>query len=99
MKLGVVILAAGQGTRMKSRLPKVLHPVAGKPMLAHVIETAQQLEPEKVVVVYGHGGELVWERMQSSQVEWVLQEEQLGTGHAVQQAMPALQGVDEGRVL
>ena len=88
MKLGVVILAAGQGTRMKSRRPKVLHPIAGKPMLAHVIETAQRFEPESVVVVYGHGGELVRERMQSYDVDWVLQQEQLGTGHAVQQAMP-----------
>ena len=99
MKLGVVILAAGQGTRMKSRRPKVLHPIAGKPMLAHVIETAQRLEPESVVVVYGHGGELVRERMQSYDVDWVLQQEQLGTGHAVQQAMPELQGVDEILVL
>ncbi|MGD8265242.1 MAG: NTP transferase domain-containing protein, partial [Chromatiales bacterium] len=73
MKLGVVILAAGQGTRMKSRLPKVLHSLAGKPMLAHVIETAQRLEPETVVVVYGHGGEEVRERMQTYDVDWALQ--------------------------
>ncbi|MGD9255222.1 MAG: NTP transferase domain-containing protein, partial [Chromatiales bacterium] len=99
MKLGVVILAAGQGTRMKSRLPKVLHSLAGKPMLAHVIETAQRLEPETVVVVYGYGGEQVRERMQTYDVDWVLQEEQHGTGHAVQQAMPALQDVDDVLVL
>ena len=59
MKLGVLILAAGQGTRMKSDIPKVLHQIAGKPMLAHVIERAQQLHPAKIVVVYGHRGEQV----------------------------------------
>ncbi|MEJ2308345.1 MAG: bifunctional UDP-N-acetylglucosamine diphosphorylase/glucosamine-1-phosphate N-acetyltransferase GlmU [Gammaproteobacteria bacterium] len=99
MKTGVVILAAGQGTRMKSALPKVLHPLAGKPMLQHVIETAQRLDPETIVVVYGHGGELVRERMQECDVEWALQAEQLGTGHAVQQAMPLLREVDQVLVL
>ena len=88
MKLSIVILAAGQGTRMRSRLPKVLHPVAGRPMLQHVIDTARSLDPEAIYVVYGHGGELVRERLAGIQVIWVEQERQLGTGHAVQQAVP-----------
>jgi bifunctional UDP-N-acetylglucosamine pyrophosphorylase/glucosamine-1-phosphate N-acetyltransferase len=99
MKLGVVILAAGQGSRMKSAMPKVLHPIAGKPMLAHVIDTAQKLEPANILVVYGHGGELVREKISSANVEWVLQDDQLGTGHAVAQAMPQLQSVDRILVL
>lgn len=99
MKLGVVILAAGQGTRMKSSLPKVLHLLAGRPLLAHVLETALSLQPEKTVVVYGHGGELVRETINQSDLLWVEQSEQLGTGHAVQQAMPMLQGMDKVLVL
>ncbi|OOZ18925.1 UDP-N-acetylglucosamine diphosphorylase/glucosamine-1-phosphate N-acetyltransferase [Solemya velum gill symbiont] len=99
MKLGVVILAAGQGSRMKSAIPKVLHPIAGKPMLAHVIETARKLNPDNIVVVYGYGGELVRDQMASADVEWALQEQQLGTGHAVEQAMPLLGSVDRILVL
>jgi bifunctional UDP-N-acetylglucosamine pyrophosphorylase/glucosamine-1-phosphate N-acetyltransferase len=99
MKLGVLILAAGQGTRMKSAIPKVLHEIAGKPMLAHVIERAQQLQPTKVVVVYGHGGEQVRQQLGSYDVEWALQDEQLGTGHAVMQGMLALELVDKVLVL
>lgn len=99
MKLGVVILAAGQGTRMKSSLPKVLHLLAGRPLLAHVLETALSLQPEKTVVVYGHGGELVRKTINQSDLLWVEQSEQLGTGHAVQQAMPMLQGMDKVLVL
>lgn len=99
MKLGVLILAAGQGTRMKSDIPKVLHQIAGKPMLAHVIERAQQLHPAKIVVVYGHRGEQVREQLGSYEVEWALQEQQLGTGHAVMQGIPALESVDKVLVL
>ncbi|WP_456372666.1 bifunctional UDP-N-acetylglucosamine diphosphorylase/glucosamine-1-phosphate N-acetyltransferase GlmU [Thiolapillus sp.] len=99
MKLGIVILAAGQGTRMKSRLPKVLHPLAGKPLLAHVIDTASVLQPDRMVVVYGHGGEQVRDALDRPGLQWVEQAEQLGTGHAVQQAVPALQDVDRVLIL
>ncbi|MEW5782390.1 MAG: bifunctional UDP-N-acetylglucosamine diphosphorylase/glucosamine-1-phosphate N-acetyltransferase GlmU [Pseudomonadota bacterium] len=88
--LDVVILAAGQGKRMHSSLPKVLHPVAGKPMLAHVIDTARQLEPAQICVVYGHGGEAVREALEAPDLMWAKQEPQLGTGHAVMQALPLL---------
>jgi bifunctional UDP-N-acetylglucosamine pyrophosphorylase/glucosamine-1-phosphate N-acetyltransferase len=91
MSLDIVILAAGQGTRMRSALPKVLHPVAGKPMLGHVIDTARKLAPRKIHVVIGHGAELVRERLAADDINFVLQSEQLGTGHAVAQALPALQ--------
>ena len=86
-KLNIVILAAGQGTRMKSRYPKVLHTLAGKPLLAHVIETARCLKPAKIIVVYGHGGEQVPKALASDDLVWVEQAQQLGTGHAVEQAM------------
>ena len=86
--LSVVILAAGKGTRMYSDLPKVLHKVAGKPMVKHVIDTANQLGAENVHLIYGHGGELMRERLANESVNWVFQVEQLGTGHAMQQAMP-----------
>ncbi len=99
MKLGIVILAAGQGTRMKSRLPKVLHPLAGKPLLAHVMDTASSLEPDSMVVVYGHGGEQVREALDAPGLQWVEQAEQLGTGHAVQQALPALKDLDRVLIL
>ncbi|WP_043311986.1 bifunctional UDP-N-acetylglucosamine diphosphorylase/glucosamine-1-phosphate N-acetyltransferase GlmU [Pseudomonas sp. ML96] len=91
MSLDIVILAAGQGTRMRSALPKVLHPVAGKPMLGHVIDTARKLAPRKIHVVIGHGAELVRERLAADDINFVLQAEQLGTGHAVAQALPALE--------
>jgi bifunctional UDP-N-acetylglucosamine pyrophosphorylase/glucosamine-1-phosphate N-acetyltransferase len=90
MKLEVVILAAGQGTRMKSRLPKVLHQIAGKPLLEHVLLTAQRLEPVAIHVVIGHGCEQVEAALASYEVNWVLQERQLGTGHAVTQALPGI---------
>jgi len=90
MKVSVVILAAGQGKRMKSDLPKVLQPLAGRPLLKHVIDVAQSLEPASVQVVYGYGGERVREALKDEQVSWVLQAEQLGTGHAVLQAAPDL---------
>ncbi|MDH1071363.1 bifunctional UDP-N-acetylglucosamine diphosphorylase/glucosamine-1-phosphate N-acetyltransferase GlmU [Pseudomonas nitroreducens] len=90
MSLEIVILAAGQGTRMRSALPKVLHPVAGKPMLAHVIDTARGLGPSRIHVVIGHGADLVRERLQADDLNFVIQEQQLGTGHAVAQAAPFL---------
>jgi bifunctional UDP-N-acetylglucosamine pyrophosphorylase/glucosamine-1-phosphate N-acetyltransferase len=80
---------------MKSDLPKVLQPLAGKPLLRHVIDTAHQLQPESLHVVYGHGGERVREALATARVSsWCLQAEQLGTGHAVQQALPALRDSD-----
>ncbi len=99
MKLGVVILAAGQGTRMRSRLPKVLHDLAGRPLLDHAIQAAKRLSPEKIAVVYGHGGEQVKSAFSDPDLVWVEQKEQLGTGHAVAQALPALQGVEHILVL
>ncbi len=90
MPLSIIILAAGQGTRMCSDLPKVLHPLGGKPLLHHVIETARRLESEAVHVVVGHGAALVREATPDTDVHWVEQAEQLGTGHAVAQVMPAV---------
>ena len=90
MSLDIVILAAGQGTRMRSALPKVLHPVAGQAMLAHVIETARSLKPNAIHVVIGHGAERVREQLAATDLNFVVQAEQLGTGHAVAQALPAL---------
>jgi bifunctional UDP-N-acetylglucosamine pyrophosphorylase/glucosamine-1-phosphate N-acetyltransferase len=88
MKLAVVILAAGQGKRMKSDLPKVLQPLAGHPLLGHVVSRARTLEPQSLHVVYGHGGEQVRAAFGDAAIGWALQAEQLGTGHAVMQAMP-----------
>ncbi|MDG6363590.1 bifunctional UDP-N-acetylglucosamine diphosphorylase/glucosamine-1-phosphate N-acetyltransferase GlmU [Glaesserella parasuis] len=87
-QLSVVILAAGKGTRMYSDLPKVLHPIAGKPMVKHVIDTAKQLSAKQIHLIYGHGGDLLQQRLSVEPVNWVLQAEQLGTGHAMQQAAP-----------
>ena len=96
--LHVLILAAGAGTRMKSRRPKVLMPLAGRPLLAHVLDAARALQPAAIHVVYGHGGDQVLAAFaQQTDLQWVLQAERLGTGHAVQQA---LGGVPDGaRVL
>ena len=88
--LSIVILAAGQGKRMKSDLPKVLQPLAGRPLLEHVIDTAKSLAPESIHVVYGHGGDRVREAIRAEPLSWVLQSEQLGTGHAVMQAIPQI---------
>ena len=88
--LDVVILAAGQGTRMKSALPKVLHPLAGKPLLQHAIDAALALRPQALHIVIGHGADRVKAGVSASGARWVLQSEQLGTGHAVQQAVPGL---------
>lgn len=88
--LNIVILAAGKGTRMHSEQAKVLHKLAGKPLLAHVLECATTLKPQKICVVYGHGGEAVPKAMQHFAAQFVKQQPQLGTGHAVQQALPQL---------
>lgn len=93
-KLNIVILAAGQGTRMRSSLPKVLHPLAGKPMVQHVIDTARDLRPRNLTVIYGHGGEQVPQQIGDQDIQWVLQHEQLGTGHAVIQALPGVEDDD-----
>lgn len=90
--LAVVVLAAGKGTRMESDLPKVLHPLWGIPLLAHVLKTAKALRPDRLIVVVGHGREIVRQQMAEEPVLWAVQDPQLGTGHAVQQAMPALEG-------
>jgi bifunctional UDP-N-acetylglucosamine pyrophosphorylase/glucosamine-1-phosphate N-acetyltransferase len=88
--MNVVILAAGTGKRMQSDLPKVLHPLAGKPLLSHVIDTARQLSPSRCCVVYGHGGDKVPTQLAADHLQFVLQEPQLGTGHAVMQAVSKL---------
>jgi len=90
MPLDVIVLAAGLGKRMRSDLPKVLHPLAGRPLLAHVIDAARALAPRKIFVVHGHGADKVRAAFPDSGVDWVLQAEQLGTGHAVLQALPQL---------
>ena len=90
IKLNIVILAAGKGTRMFSNKPKVLHEVAGRPILRHVIDCAKALNPAKIVVVYGFGGDLVKNTFSGENIIWVEQAQQLGTGHAVQQAAPHL---------
>ncbi|EUJ11790.1 glucosamine-1-phosphate N-acetyltransferase [Methylophilaceae bacterium 11] len=94
--LNIVILAAGKGTRMHSDTPKVLHHVGGQPILAHVIQCAQALQPQNIIVVYGFGGEQVKQAFAQENIVWVNQAEQKGTGHAVQQALPYL---DDGQTL
>lgn len=90
--VGVVILAAGKGTRMKSDLPKVLHTLAGKTLLEHVLKTAKALDPEKTVVIVGHGREMVMERYKNRDIQFAVQEPQLGTGHAIAQAEEHFKG-------
>jgi bifunctional UDP-N-acetylglucosamine pyrophosphorylase/glucosamine-1-phosphate N-acetyltransferase len=99
MALQIVILAAGQGKRMRSGLPKVLHPLAGRPLLAHVLDTARALKARRTVVVHGHGAEAVRAAFPDAGIAWALQSEQLGTGHAVQQAMPHLEANGDVLVL
>lgn len=99
MILDIVILAAGQGTRMRSALPKVLHPVAGKPMLGHVIDCARALTPRRIHVVIGHGADKVRETLAADDINWVVQSEQLGTGHAVAQALPDITDAEQILVL
>ncbi|MFQ6333919.1 bifunctional UDP-N-acetylglucosamine diphosphorylase/glucosamine-1-phosphate N-acetyltransferase GlmU [Methylophilus sp. 3sh_L] len=96
-ELNIVILAAGKGTRMRSDLPKVLHKVGGTPILHHVITAARKLSPQKIIVVYGFGGEQVQQQTPGADLSWVLQAEQLGTGHAVQQSLPYLP--EQGKTL
>jgi bifunctional UDP-N-acetylglucosamine pyrophosphorylase/glucosamine-1-phosphate N-acetyltransferase len=93
MALEILVLAAGQGKRMRSSLPKVLQPLAGRPLLGHVLDTARELSPRKIIVVHGHGAEQVKKAFPENDLEWALQGEQLGTAHAVMQAM-ALVGAD-----
>jgi bifunctional UDP-N-acetylglucosamine pyrophosphorylase/glucosamine-1-phosphate N-acetyltransferase len=97
LRLSTIILAAGQGTRMRSNLPKVLQPLAGRPLLGHVLGCAAALQADDVCVVYGYGAEAVRRAFPEHALRWALQAEQLGTGHAVQQAMP--ETPDENRVL
>ncbi|MDP5212352.1 bifunctional UDP-N-acetylglucosamine diphosphorylase/glucosamine-1-phosphate N-acetyltransferase GlmU [Pseudoalteromonas tunicata] len=99
MSLTTVILAAGKGTRMRSALPKVLHKVAGKAMVQHVIDNAKALGATTTNLVYGHGGELLLEQLAHNEANWVLQAEQLGTGHAVAQAVPHINNDDTVLVL
>lgn len=97
--LNAVILAAGKGTRMRSALPKVLHPIAQKPMVAHVIETAQHLNAHTIQLIYGHGGDALQQHLSDYAVNWVEQREQLGTGHAVQQVVPHVDDNDTVLIL
>jgi bifunctional UDP-N-acetylglucosamine pyrophosphorylase/glucosamine-1-phosphate N-acetyltransferase len=90
MPLEIVVLAAGQGKRMRSQVPKILHRLAGQPLLAHVLAAARALEPRKIVIVHGNGADQVRAAFADTRVEWALQAEQLGTGHAVQQALPSI---------
>ena len=90
MSTTVIILAAGKGTRMRSNLPKVLQPLAGRPLLGHVIDTAKKLQADHIITIYGHGGTLVQNAFAHEQVQWVEQAEQLGTGHAVKVTLPVL---------
>lgn len=89
-KLNVVILAAGEGKRMRSSLPKVLHTLAGRSLLMHVTTTARLLSPDKICIVIGHGGEIVKQSVAGDDLTWVLQPQQLGTGHALMQTLPHL---------
>lgn len=88
--MNVIVLAAGKGTRMKSAMPKVLHRLADKPLLSHVLDCARSLSPTRLIVVYGHGGEVVQDAMSADDLRWALQEPQEGTGDAVKQAIPEL---------
>src|SRR3972149_10470229 len=95
--LEIVILAAGQGKRMYSDMPKVLHSLAGKPLLGHVLDTARALKPAAIHVVYGHGGEQLRAAFPHAGIKWAQPAEQKGTGHAVAQAMPKV--ADQATVL
>jgi bifunctional UDP-N-acetylglucosamine pyrophosphorylase/glucosamine-1-phosphate N-acetyltransferase len=99
MSLSIVILAAGQGKRMRSALPKVMHRLAGRTLLEHVYHAASQVKARQILVVYGHGGERLREELRHLPVEWIHQRQQHGTGHAVQQAMPLIPARDQVLVL
>ncbi|MCP3687724.1 MAG: UDP-N-acetylglucosamine diphosphorylase/glucosamine-1-phosphate N-acetyltransferase [Gammaproteobacteria bacterium] len=99
MSLSIIILAAGQGTRMKSCRPKVLHPLAGKPMLQHVVDNSLVLQPDQLIVVVGHGAKQLREHMQDQSIEFIAQKQQLGTGHAVAQCLASLKPGNDVLVL
>ncbi len=99
MALHILILAAGQGTRMRSDLPKVLHLLADRPLLEHVCDTAQELAADAIHVIYGHAGERVRQRLAHRDLHWIEQRQQLGTGHAVEQALPAIGDDDSVLIL
>ncbi len=98
-RVNIVILAAGQGKRMQSPLPKVLHRLAGRPLIGHVLETARALAPQRICVVYGHGGNALPEALRESDLVFVRQDPQLGTGHALAQALPQLDAAGATLVL
>jgi bifunctional UDP-N-acetylglucosamine pyrophosphorylase/glucosamine-1-phosphate N-acetyltransferase len=99
MAFSVVVLAAGKGTRMKSSLPKVLHPIGGKPMVQHIIDTVNKLGATKIHLVYGHGREQLQSSLSQNDLSWCLQDKQLGTGHAVQQAVPHIKDDEDVLIL
>lgn len=99
MTFSVVVLAAGKGTRMKSSLPKVLHPIGGKPMVQHIIDTVNKLGAQNIHLVYGHGREQLQDKLSHNVLSWCLQDQQLGTGHAVQQAAPHIQDNEDVLIL
>ena len=99
MTFSVVVLAAGKGTRMKSSLPKVLHPIGGKPMVQHIIDTVNKLGAENIHLVYGHGRDQLQQALSHNTLSWCLQDQQLGTGHAVQQAVPHIQDNEDVLIL
>ena len=99
MALSVVILAAGKGTRMKSSLPKVLHPIAGIPMVQRIINSVEQIGAQSVNLVYGHGADQLKQNITGTHLNWCLQAEQLGTGHAVQQATDYINDEDDVLIL
>ncbi len=88
MNLHIVILAAGQGQRMHTKLPKVLHPFAGTPILERIIQTVQKLNPDGIHIIYGHGGDLLPRALENYPINWYQQNQQLGTAHALSQALP-----------
>ncbi|MFT2089718.1 bifunctional UDP-N-acetylglucosamine diphosphorylase/glucosamine-1-phosphate N-acetyltransferase GlmU [Paraglaciecola sp. 2405UD69-4] len=99
MTFSVVVLAAGKGTRMKSSLPKVLHPIGGKPMVQHIIDTVNGLGASNIHLIYGHGAEQLKSQLSHNKLSWCLQSEQLGTGHAVQQAAPYISDDEDVLIL
>lgn len=99
MTFSVVVLAAGKGTRMKSSLPKVLHPIGGKPMVQHIIDTVNKLGATNIHLVYGHGREQLQNKLSHNDLSWCLQDQQLGTGHAVQQAAPHIRDNEDVLIL
>ena len=99
MGLKVIILAAGKGKRMASDIPKVLHPLGGVPLLTHVVKTAQKLSADSIYVIHGNGGSKVQEKLNDLPVNWIHQHQQLGTGHAVMQALPYCDDNDQVLVL